>query len=83
MMHTFPTLLRPPLPIMFYPCRPILFPDAPTSEHRASVKRFVSLQLLNHKTVGRIPWTGISPSQSRYIHRTTQTQNKRSQTSMP
>jgi hypothetical protein len=26
---------------------------------------------------------GISPSQSRYIHRTTQPQNKRTQTSMP
>jgi hypothetical protein len=27
-------------------------------EHRASVKRFVSLQFLKLKTVGRTPWTG-------------------------
>jgi hypothetical protein len=27
-------------------------------EHRASVKRFVSLQFLNFKTVGRTSWTG-------------------------
>jgi hypothetical protein len=34
-------------------------------------------------TVGRTPWTGISPSQGLYTHRTTQTQNKRTQTFMP
>jgi hypothetical protein len=44
-------------------------PVAPTLEHRASVKRFVSLQFLNPKTVGRTPWTGISPSQGRYLHK--------------
>jgi hypothetical protein len=27
-------------------------------EHRPSVKRFVSLQFLNRKTVGTTPWTG-------------------------
>jgi hypothetical protein len=35
-----------------------LFPVVPTLEHTASVKRFVSLQFLNSKTVGRSPWTG-------------------------
>jgi hypothetical protein len=34
---------------------------APTLEHRASVKRFVSFQFLNPKTVGRIPSTGDQP----------------------
>jgi hypothetical protein len=38
-----------------------LFPVASTLEHRASVKRFVSLQFLNPKTVGRTPWTGDQP----------------------
>jgi hypothetical protein len=38
-----------------------LFLVAPTLEHRAFVKRFVSLQLLNPKTVGRTPWTGDQP----------------------
>jgi hypothetical protein len=60
-----------------------LFPVAPTLEHRAYVKRFVSLQCLNPKTIGWAPWTGISPSQGRYLHKTTQTQNKRKQISMP
>jgi hypothetical protein len=49
-------------------------------EHKASVKRFVSLQFLNvgHSVglLGRV----ISPSQGRYL---TQTQNKHAQTSMP
>jgi hypothetical protein len=40
------------------------------------------LQFLNLYTVGRTPWTGISRSQGRSLHRTTQTQNKRTQTSM-
>jgi hypothetical protein len=48
-------------------------------EHRASVKRFVSLQFLNLRhpvgLLGRV----ISPSQGRYL---TQTQNKYKQTSM-
>jgi hypothetical protein len=54
-----------------------------TLEHRASLKRFVSLQFLNPKTFGRTPRTGISPSQGHYLHSTTQTQNKRIQISMP
>jgi hypothetical protein len=37
------------------------FPFAPTLEHRASVKRLVSLQFLNPKTVGRTPWMGDEP----------------------
>jgi hypothetical protein len=51
-------------------------------EHRASVKRFVSLQFLNlRQSVGFLGrW--ISPSQGRCLHMTTQTQNKRRQTSM-
>jgi hypothetical protein len=64
--------------------RPILslslFPAAPTLEHRASVKRFVSLQFLNPRTVGRTPWTGDQPV-ARPVP--TLTQNKRRQTSMP
>jgi hypothetical protein len=31
------------------------------SEHRASVKRYVSLQFLNPESVGRILWTGDQP----------------------
>jgi hypothetical protein len=61
-----------------------LFPVAPTLEHRASVKGLASLQFLNPKTVGRTAWTeGISPSQGRCLHRTTQTQNKRTQIFVP
>jgi hypothetical protein len=60
------------LSLLFYCCSHL--------EHRASVKRFVSLQLLNHKTVGRTHGRRTSPSQGRYLHRTTQTQNKRRQT---
>jgi hypothetical protein len=49
-------------------------------EHRASVKRFVSLQFLNLRhsvgLLGRV----ISPSECRYL---TQTQIKHKQTSMP
>jgi hypothetical protein len=52
----------------------------PTSERRASVKRFVSLQFLNPLTVGRTPWTGDQPV-ARPLP--TQTQNKLRQTSMP
>jgi hypothetical protein len=40
---------------------PPLFPVAPTLEHKASVKRFVSHQFLNPNTVGRNPWTGDQP----------------------
>jgi hypothetical protein len=35
-----------------------LFPIAPTLEHRTSVKRFVSLQFLNPRAIGRVPRTG-------------------------
>jgi hypothetical protein len=38
-----------------------LSPVTPILEHRASVKRFVSLQFLNPKTAGRTPWTGDHP----------------------
>jgi hypothetical protein len=38
-----------------------LLPVAPTLVHRASVKRFVSLQFLNPKRFGKIPWTGDQP----------------------
>jgi hypothetical protein len=39
----------------------LFVPVAPTLKHRASVKRFVSLQFLNPKTVARIPRTGDQP----------------------
>jgi hypothetical protein len=52
----------------------------PTLEHRVSVKRYVSLQFLNHSTVGRTPWTRDQPV-ARPL--STQTQNKRRQTSIP
>jgi hypothetical protein len=56
-----------------------LSPVTPTLEHRASVKRFVSLQFLNPKTVGRTPWMRDQP-----VLRPLpiQTQNKHKQTSM-
>jgi hypothetical protein len=38
-----------------------LFPVDSNLVHRASVTRFVSLQFLNPKTVGRTPWTGDQP----------------------
>jgi hypothetical protein len=49
-------------------------------EHRASVKRLVSLQFLNLRHSVRLLGRVISPSQGRYL---TQTQNKHKQTSMP
>jgi hypothetical protein len=49
-------------------------------EHKASVKRFVSLQFLNPKTVGRTPWTEDQPVAKPLP---TQTQNKRRHTSIP
>jgi hypothetical protein len=49
-------------------------------EHRASVKRFVSLQFLNLRQSIGLLTRGISPSQGRYL---TQTQNKHKQISMP
>jgi hypothetical protein len=48
-------------------------------EHRASVKRFVSLQFLNLRRSVELFGRVISPSQGRYL---TQTQNKHKQTSM-
>jgi hypothetical protein len=52
-------------------------------EHRACVKCFVSLQFLDlRQSVGLLGW-GISLTQGRYLHRTTQTLNKCRQTSMP
>jgi hypothetical protein len=57
-----------------------LFPVAPTLEHRASVKRFVSLQFLNPKIVDRTPWTGDQPVTRPFP---IQTQNKHTQISMP
>jgi hypothetical protein len=53
-----------------------LSPVAPTLEHMASVKSFVSLQFLNPNTVGRIPWTGYQPVARPLA---SQTQNKRRQ----
>jgi hypothetical protein len=49
-------------------------------EHRASVKRFVSLQFLNLRQSVGLLGRGISPSQGRYL---TQIQNKHRQTSIP
>jgi hypothetical protein len=51
-------------------------------EHRASVKRFVSLQFLNLGHSVGLLGKGISPSQGRYLYRTIQTQNILRQTSM-
>jgi hypothetical protein len=62
-----------------YVCLSVL-PIAPTLEHRASVKCFVSLQFLNPKTVGRTPWMGDQPV---IRHLPIQTQNNHRQTSMP
>jgi hypothetical protein len=38
-------------------------------EHRASVKRFVSIQFLNLRQSVGLLGRGISPSQGRYLHR--------------
>jgi hypothetical protein len=38
-------------------------------EHRASVKRFVSLQFLNLRQSVGLLGRGISPSQGRYVHK--------------
>jgi hypothetical protein len=51
-------------------------------EHRASVKSFVSFQFLNLRQSLGLSGREISPSQGRYLHRTTQTQNKRRQTAI-
>jgi hypothetical protein len=60
-----------------------LFPDAPTLELRASAKRFVSLQFLNPKTVGRTPWRGGSARRKFATYKGQHKQNKRRQTSIP
>jgi hypothetical protein len=52
-------------------------------EHRASVKRLMSLRFLNLRQSVGLLGRGISPTQGRYPHRATQTQNKRRRTSMP
>jgi hypothetical protein len=52
-------------------------------EHRASLKRFVSFQFLNLRQSVGLLGRGIIPTQGLYLHRTTQTQNKRRQISMP
>jgi hypothetical protein len=53
-------------------------------EHRASVKRFVSLQFLNpRQSVGLLGWGSAHWKATHYLHRTTQTRNKCRQTSMP
>jgi hypothetical protein len=49
-------------------------------EHRASVKRFVSLQFLNLRHLVGLLGRVISPSQGHYL---AQTQNKHKQTTMP
>jgi hypothetical protein len=50
-----------------------------------SVCDFIALfQFLNLYTVGRTPWTGVQPVvRLLSTHRTTRTQNKHTQTSMP
>jgi hypothetical protein len=60
-----------------------LFPVVPTLGHRTCVKRFVSLQFLDLRLSVGLLGRGISPTQGRYLRRTTQAQNKRRQTSMP
>jgi hypothetical protein len=52
-------------------------------EHRASVKRFVSLQFLNLRQSTGLLGRVINPLQGRYLHRTIQAQNKRRETSIP
>jgi hypothetical protein len=52
-------------------------------EHRASVKRFVSLQFLNLRQSVGLLGRRITPNQGCYLHRTTQTQDKHRQTTTP
>jgi hypothetical protein len=59
---------------------PSLFPVAPTLEHRVHVKRFVSLQFLNPKKVGRTPWMTDQPIANPLPE---QTHNKHKQRSIP
>jgi hypothetical protein len=46
-----------------------LFPDAPTFEHRPSVKCFVSLQFLNPKTADRTPWPRDQPVERPHLQK--------------
>jgi hypothetical protein len=55
----------------------------PHLEQRVSVKRFVPLQSFHLRQAVGFLGRGISPVQGCYLHRTTQTQNKRRQTSTP
>jgi hypothetical protein len=72
------------IPVWFTNCEfPVIqrslhlsIPVAPTLEHRASVKRFVSLQFFNLRQSVRLLGREINPPQGRYLHRTTHTQNK-------
>jgi hypothetical protein len=52
-------------------------------QHKASVKRFVSLQFLYVRQSVGLFGRGSSLSQGRYIHRTTQAHNKSRQISIP
>jgi hypothetical protein len=61
---------------IIYICLSIYIPVIPSLEHRASVKRFISLHFLNPRQSGGLLGRGISPSQGSYLHRTTRTQNK-------
>jgi hypothetical protein len=56
-----------------------IYSCCPRLEHMASVKRFVSLQFLNLRQYIEHLGRGITPTQGRYLHSTTQTQNKRRQ----
>jgi hypothetical protein len=72
-------------PSILLPASPSVHPSICCShlEHRAPVKRFVSFHFLDLRhSVGLLGW-GICPLQGHYLHRTTQTWNKRRQTSMP
>jgi hypothetical protein len=60
----------------------IHIPVAPL-KHRTSAKRFVSLRFPNLRELIGLLGRGINPSKGRYLHKTTQTQNKRRQISMP
>jgi hypothetical protein len=54
----------------------------PNLEHSASVESFVSLQFLNLREAVEFLGRVITPTQGRCLHRTSQTQNKRRETSM-
>jgi hypothetical protein len=60
-----------------------LSPPSAEVKNGGAIPRFVWLQCINVRQSIGVLWRGISPSQSCYLHRTTQTQNKRRQTSMP